>query len=170
MDAERASRVRGQSSPQPVEGSVGALLLELKMKDADNNYLHEEVRRLRDHLREKEGMLTMLTEGLKEVRSTRRMHAVWEMGSDNILLMLMLFCPGGGQPGTHVGGEQFSEQRTRSYAQGIWGSGGGEPDATRGSDKTGELSGGQRKTVLRGHGPHQRGRGVLICTHDDCLI
>lgn len=58
----------GQNVAPPKDGSLEEeLLLELKMKDADNKFLHEELRKLRDNLREKESMLAMLTEGLKEV-------------------------------------------------------------------------------------------------------
>ncbi|CAE7715288.1 unnamed protein product, partial [Symbiodinium microadriaticum] len=57
-------RRRGSTRSQP---AMDELLLQLKLKDADNSYLAEEVRKLQENLSDKESMLTMLTEGLKEV-------------------------------------------------------------------------------------------------------
>ena len=54
---------------KPRPHALDEMALQLRLKDADNKYLSEEVRKLRDNLSDKESMLSMLTEGLKEVRS-----------------------------------------------------------------------------------------------------
>ena len=51
--------------------SADEMAAELKLKEADNKDLQAEVVKLRDNLADKESMLAMLTDGLKEVDGDR---------------------------------------------------------------------------------------------------
>ncbi len=69
-DVVKETSTRRQSQRSHGGNEDDSLLQTLRLKDADNKFLQDEIERLQGELNNKETMLNMLTEGLKEVIST----------------------------------------------------------------------------------------------------
>jgi hypothetical protein len=94
---------------------VHQLRLELHLKDADNKFLQTELEKSNELVSAKDSMLSMLTEGLKEVSSS----LFPPLPPPPSLLSSLLPPSGRGQPSHPLGSQRGAQWRARRGAQSL---------------------------------------------------